>query len=388
MALQDLTPQLRTRLHKVEWMVMSFLVGALLLIAGSVTWFIRATGEARGWWITQVPYYTYVAQGTGIKVGTPVQLMGFKVGQVTQVEPVNLDLRRSWDYYATNNFNVYVAFTVHEPYPGYIGTDSRVTIGGFPIEIAGGLTLDISVGSPNAVVTVTNLPGGKMGVLWDKFAYAPDSLDRTNKLLKYGPITNGNKGYYLAPDQSETLVAQAGRIMAKVDRVSGVIDLALPRMTNRIENLLARVDSIAQKVEPVIGQPGGIGSLLVPTNLNARLDTVLLDLHEQSERLVPTIAKVNRTLDTAQQTSAEVKPLLQQIQSTVVQVHETVKVLQAKVGETNLLYNVSRLANNAAQLSETTDYLFRHHWLFRSAFRTNSPSRPVPLRSESVRDRR
>jgi hypothetical protein len=211
---------------------------------------------------------------------------------------------------------------------------------------------------------------------------------RTDTASKYVPITNGNKGYYLAPDQSETLVAQAGRIMAKVDRVSGVIDVSLPRMTNRIETLLARVDSIAQKVEPVIGVPGGIGSLLVPTNLNARLDTVLLDLHEQSERLVPTIAKVNRTLDTAQQTSAEVKPLLQQIQSTVVEVHETVKVLQAKVGETNLLFNVSRLANNAAQLSETTDYLFRHHWLFRSAFKTNSTSRPVPLRSESLRDRR
>lgn len=367
---------------------MSFLIGALVLIAGLVAWFIRSTGEARGWWITQVPYFTYMKQGTGIKVGTPVQLMGFKVGKVTQVEAVGLKQFRDWDYLFTNNFNVFVGFTVHEPYPGYISTDSRVTIGGFPIDIAGGLTLDISVGAPNAVVTVTNLPGGKMGVLLKDFAFAPESLSRTNNLLKYRPITKGNEGYYLAMDQSETLVAQASRIMAKVDRVSGVIDVSLPRMTNRIENLLARVDSIAQKVEPVIGQPGGIGALLVPTNLNARLDTVLLDLHEQSERLVPTIAKVNRTLDTAQQTSAEVKPLLQQIQSTVVQVHETVKVLQAKVGETNLLYNVSRLANNAAQLSETTDYLFRHHWLFRSAFKTNSTSRPVPLRSESSRDRR
>ena len=29
MALQDLTPQLRTRLHKVEWLVMLFLLGAV-----------------------------------------------------------------------------------------------------------------------------------------------------------------------------------------------------------------------------------------------------------------------------------------------------------------------------------------------------------------------
>ena len=374
MALQDLTPQLRTRLHKVEWLVMLFLVGAVAVAVALFAWFIRTTGEARGWWVTEVPYYTFVPQATGIHTGTPVQLMGFKVGQVTRVDPINLEQRRSWDSYASNNFNVFVGFTVRGEYPGYINTDSRVTIGGFPVDIAGGIVLEISVGTPEGIVTTTNLPGGRTGVLWDQFAYKLPSLERTNRFLKYSPLSKGNQGYYLSLDQSETLTAQAQRIMAKVDRVSGVIDVALPGMTNELQTVLRNLRLITTELQPVLERPGGMGALLIPTNLNQRLDTVLADVHQQSERLGPVFDRVNKTLDTAQETSQRAGPLLDDIRRAVASVQEMVTVLQTKVTDTNLLANVSRLADKAAQLSDTTDTLLRRHWLFRSAFKTNAPT--------------
>ena len=374
MALQDLTPQLRTRLHKVEWLVMLFLLGAIVVAAALFAWFIRTTGEARGWWVVEVPYYTFVPQATGIHVGTPVQLMGFKVGQVTRIEPINLEQRRSWDYYASNNFNVFVGFTVRGAYPGYINTDSRVTLGGFPVDIAGGIVLEISVGSPDAVVTTTNLSGGRTSVLWDQFAYKVPSPERTNRFLIYRPLSKGNPGYYLSLDQSETLTAQAQRIMAKVDRVSGVIDVALPGLTNELQTVLGNLRLITTELQPALERPGGIGNLLIPTNLNQRLDTVLADIHQQSERLGPVFDRVNKTLDSAQESSQRVGPLLDDIRGAVARIQETVMVLQAKVTDTNLLANVSRLADKAAQLSDTTDTLLRRHWLFRSAFRTNSSS--------------
>lgn len=388
MALQDLTPQLRTRLHRVEWMVVLFLVVAVISGAGLAAWFIRTTGEARGWWVTEVPYYTYVSQANGIHEGTPVQLMGYTVGRVTHVEPVNLERRRSWDYYATNNFNVFVAFTIRDPYPGYINTDSRVTIGGFPVEVAGGVTLDVSVGSLDALVTITNLPGGRIGVLWDQFAYKLPSTDRTNLFLKYGAITNGAKGYYLAPDQSETLLAQAQRIMGKVDRISGIVDGTLPKVTASLDTILRQVVDITAKLEPALGKDGGLGELLFPTNTKAKLNQVLDDVHDKSKELTPLFTSVQDTLSQARQSSKELGPLLGDVRTTIGEIRETVKAINVKASETNLVSNVSRLAEKAARLSETTDILFRNHWLFRSAFRTNGSPTSVPMRSTSSHDRR
>jgi ABC-type transporter Mla subunit MlaD len=388
MALQDLTPQLRTRLHRVEWMVVLFLVVAVVSGAGLVVWFIRTTGEARGWWVTEVPYYTYVSQATGIHDGTPVQLMGYRVGRVTHVEPVNLDLRRSWDYYATNNFNVFVRFTIREPYPGYINTDSKVTIGGFPVEVAGGVTLDVSVGSPEALVTITNLPGGRLGVLWDQFAYKSPSADRTNKFLKYGAITNGAKGYYLALDQSETLLAQAQRIMGKVDRISGVIDATLPKATANLDEVLGHMARITAQLEPRLARDGGVGDLVMPVDTKTKLNLVLDSVTRKSEELTPILSQVNQTLGEARLRSQELGPVLVDVRKTLGDLRDTANGFNAKVNQTNLVENVSRLADKAARLSETTEILFRNFWLFRSAFRTNAASTSVPLRPSSGRDRR
>ena len=119
MALQDLTPQLRTRLRKVEWVVVLFLAGAVVVALVGLGFFIKTTGDKRGWWVKQVPYYTYLRDGSSVKVGTPVKMLGFTIGEVVQIDTAPDD---SW--HRSEGFNVFVRFLVRDPYQGYIFTDS------------------------------------------------------------------------------------------------------------------------------------------------------------------------------------------------------------------------------------------------------------------------
>src|SRR6185436_4834540 len=119
MALQDLTPQLRTRLSRLERLVGLFVsIAALLMICG-LAFYVHQVGQRKGWFLRKLPYFTYVRSGAGLKVGDPVRLMGFDVGKITEVTALPPDF-----YYG----NVYVAFLVHEPNHGYLWDDSRARV--------------------------------------------------------------------------------------------------------------------------------------------------------------------------------------------------------------------------------------------------------------------
>ena len=87
MALQDLTPQLRTRLSRMERAVGWFVILATLLLAFGFGYYVYHTAERKGWFLIKAPYYTYTDRATGLKVGDPVQMMGFDVGQITRMTP-------------------------------------------------------------------------------------------------------------------------------------------------------------------------------------------------------------------------------------------------------------------------------------------------------------
>src|SRR5688500_8199296 len=118
MALQDLTPQLRTRLSKVERTVGLFVTVATLLLAGGFAYYIYHTAERKGWFKTKISYSTSLNNAAGLKTGDTVKLMGFTVGEITRIEaePPNA-------YYG-----VTVYFHVMQPYYGYIWLDSKVRV--------------------------------------------------------------------------------------------------------------------------------------------------------------------------------------------------------------------------------------------------------------------
>src|SRR5438105_3167119 len=120
MALQDLTPQLRTRLSRLERLVGWFVTVATLLLLFGLGYYVYQLAKNRGWFLTKMPYFTFVHNAAGLNVGDRVRLMGFEAGEITSIEPQPPD-----DLY----FNVYVQFRVKEPYYGYLWEDSRAKVG-------------------------------------------------------------------------------------------------------------------------------------------------------------------------------------------------------------------------------------------------------------------
>src|SRR5437667_2295336 len=85
MALQDLTPQLRTRLSRMERAVGWFVLLATALLSFGFGYYLYATATRKGWFKIKAPYYTYVSRATGLGVGDQITMMGFPVGQITEV---------------------------------------------------------------------------------------------------------------------------------------------------------------------------------------------------------------------------------------------------------------------------------------------------------------
>src|SRR5689334_1486358 len=88
MAVQDLTPQLRTRLSRLEKVVGWFVTIAALLLLGGLAYYIHHLAESKGWFITKAPYFTYLESAAGIKEGDKVRLMGAEAGQIKTIKPM------------------------------------------------------------------------------------------------------------------------------------------------------------------------------------------------------------------------------------------------------------------------------------------------------------
>src|ERR1039457_5961833 len=110
MALQDLTPQLRTRLSRMERAVGWFVFLATALLVFGFGYYVYHTAERKGWFKIKAPFHIYVKTSQGLNAGDAVYMMGFAVGTITSVEPQQP--------YETNN--VKVKFEVVEPYFRYL----------------------------------------------------------------------------------------------------------------------------------------------------------------------------------------------------------------------------------------------------------------------------
>ena len=88
MPLQDLTPQLRTRLNSLEKIVGWFILAATALMVLAFAYYLYRTAEQRGWLEVKALYCTYSDTGAGLAVGDPVQLMGFSIGRITRIMPM------------------------------------------------------------------------------------------------------------------------------------------------------------------------------------------------------------------------------------------------------------------------------------------------------------
>lgn len=147
MALQDLTPQLRTRLSRMERAVGWFVFVAVALLVFGFGYYIYHTAERRGWFKIKAPFFVFVQSSAGLNVGDPVYMMGFAVGQITRVEPLPPYSRH----------NVKVTFEVVDPY------FRRIWLGGSYVKVnASGFLnqrqLEVTRGTNGPAICVTQ-PG-------------------------------------------------------------------------------------------------------------------------------------------------------------------------------------------------------------------------------------
>ncbi|HOW64700.1 MAG TPA: MlaD family protein [Candidatus Paceibacterota bacterium] len=355
MALHDLTPQLRTRLGRVERLVGLFVgLAALLLIAGFL-YYIYHAAKRKGWLVTKVPYYTLMYQAEGLNVGDPVKLMGFDIGEITQVEPMPPD----------SHFGVYVAFQVKEPFFGYVWTDSEIRVGSG--NLLGNRYLEVMKGGLSGR---TNLSATYK---WDADRHLvmyidPDPenqvaghvFERVDMLKrKPGPF----KGYFLLAYESPPINEQVTRLIQQVETaLPNLLGLTNPiaATLNQTTQLVAGLDNAVHLSKPLLTNLGAISEQL--RDPNGSLGRWLLPpaIDQQIQRA---LGSANSTLNTAETNLSLVASNLNRSLENLAQI--TGNLNHQVQANSLILSEISSLVLN-------TDELIRglqRHWLLRGAFR-------------------
>lgn len=362
MPVQDLTPQLRTRLSRVERVVGLFVTVATLLLLFGFGYYVYHTGKRKGWWKAKYRYFTFIDSGAGIKVNEPVKLLGFDAGRVIEILPMP-----PFSSYGA----VFVAFELLEPNQGYVWTDSKVKVNdaGF----LGSRVLEVLPGgtSTNKSIQATyKIEGGQTLVYDDKKGYEP--------------YTRESKGYWLpaleSPAVTERLQAIADQAQAALP---GILDLTnkLSLVLSNIATLTAEANSTLAGTKPMLSNltqitehlkdpKGSLGEWVLPTNLNSQLSQ--------------TLASANVTLTNASRlmasTDTNVTSIATNLDATLINLGNITSNLNQQVqSNTNLVKSLSDIIVHADEMIQG----LKHHWLLRSAFKEKKDeTKPEPKKKE------
>lgn len=357
MALQDLTPQLRTRLNRMELAVGLFITCAALLLLGGTFLYLRHTAERKGWLVAKARYYTFVRTATGIKVGDPVRLMGFDVGEVTEVEAMPADDQWSREL----QLNVYVAFEVRAPHHGYLWVDSRAKV--MPSDLLGNRAIEVTRGVDGAPTYRDT--GPTSGRWWQS-----TTLTGVYHEGAYQPVTDETKGFWLLAiepptfnDRADALLAQAEaalpNILALTNQLYDVLDNgagAAGKLDELLEDAQPVVENLQEITLAIKNPQGGLGDWLFPTNLNAQLLTTLMSADG-------TLQTADRQLTTV---SSNLNVSLAALTTTLDNLADLTGGLNRQVqANSNILSEISTIVTNTDGFIQG----LRNHWFLRSAFK-------------------
>lgn len=367
MALQDLTPQLRTRLSRVERLVGIFILVATILLVTGFVYYIYHTAQRKGWFLTKAPYFTFVRSAAGLKAGDPVMLMGFGVGEITKIEamPPSDPL-----------FNVYVEFNVRAPYFGYLWSNSvvKLTSGDF----LGNRFLEVTKGTDGLATYIVDddpqaaIKGDSVitGMLDDSGTNYTKLNRRFEKFVSKENKWKRVDGFWLKAEESPALSEQ-------LDKVVKHVEAALPgfmSLTNQVAEtltnttrLMQRMDATVASVHPLItnmaaisGQlsnpKGSLGEWLIPTNINTQLESTLASVHT-------TVINANTNMSS----------LSSNLNMSLANLADITSNLNNQVQANHLLLSeVSSLVVNADDFVQG----LKRNWLLKSSF--NSPTNTGP----------
>lgn len=395
MGLQDLTPQLRTRLSRVERAVGLFVTVATFLLLTGLGYYIYHTAQRKGWFKTKIEYSTGLNNAAGLKEGDPVKLMGFTVGTLTRIEANDPNAQ---------DYGVTVFFRIIEPYYGYIWLDSKVRVA--PADFLGHRNLEIIKGKAGAPTVIgkdkkdfallnSNLVGEKTkeikAALADKIksenpgfnehSVKVETDDQTlaaiNKLINEQPAvfyTNlaSAQPFWIEPLESpalterlETLVSGLEGALPNIINLTNQLTAVLnntARATEKFDTILSAAQPLVTNLNFITGNirdpKGSLGEWLIPTNLNQQLEHTLKSaattLANTDANLNSVVTNLNRTLENLANVTSNLNT---QVQS-----------------NSNILSNVSQAVVHSDELMQG----LQRHWLLRSAFKTNKTTTAKP----------
>ena len=424
MPLQDLTPQLRTRLNQMERAVGWFVFLATALLLFGFGYYIYHTAERKGWFKIKAPFFTYVQSSAGLNVGDPVYLMGFAVGKITSVEP-----QKPFEPY-----NVKVEFEVLDPYFRYLWTGGsyvKVNAAGFlnqrQLELTRGtngyavvVTQPVSIlGLAEAKRIATAAPGTwqlaqdvfdeNTNLIFHAYDHVEAVLDESNAPLlahcliesnsiyvfnnqvnrnrivaswhrgrhRYENFTPDSEDAYLhavetppVSDQLQAMVTQVQNalpgILALTNQLAAVLDNAATATAN-LNTTIVAAQPLVTNFAAISGQlrePGGAVTWVLGTNAGLQVQGALTNLNallaDTDTNLNMLTAGFGLTLDNVAGITSNLNAQVQ--------------------ANSNMLWGISKM------VTDSDDFVqgLKRHWLLRSAFKVKATNAP-PAKTVSPR---
>ena len=403
MALQDLTPQLRTRLSRMERAVGWFVFVATVLLLFGFGYYIYHTAERRGWFKIKAPFFVFVQSSAGLNVGDPVYMMGFAVGQITRIEPLPPYSRH----------NVKVTFQVVDPYFRRIwlgGSYVKVNASGFlnqrQLEVTRGTNGPaICVTQPGVWKTIPELEQ-LVATETNHWQLYQDVLDRNSNIV-FGAYTMLNESnlqvlagmnlesntvfvYDNTVNDSHIVAAWDNRVRRYVNfspsRQSAFLRaVETPPVSDQLQAMIAQVQKALPNVLTLTNQLAAVlnNTAAATSNLNvavAGTRPLLTNFAMLSEQLREPgglgtwLLGTNGALQT-QSVVSNVDTNLVLLSLTLDHLADITSNLNAQVqANTNMLSSISRAVTNADDFVQG----LKRFWLFRSTFKkenltTNAP---------------
>jgi ABC-type transporter Mla subunit MlaD len=413
MPLQDLTPQLRTRLNKMERAVGWFVFIAAALLLFGFGYYIYHTAERKGWFKIKAPFHIYVQSSTGLNVGDPVVMMGFAIGNITKVDPQE----------PYSKYNVKVEFEVVDPYfrriwrdGSYVKVNAADFLGKRQLEVTRGTNGPaICVTQPGAWKTISELqqlitPENDRWQLYQDVLDAQSNLVfgaytmltisnvqriaelplHTNGVFVYDNKVNHNRivaswdnrprryvnfeaktdtawlrAEETAPigDQLQAMVSQVQaalpNILAITNKLFAVLDNAANATSNLNTTIFAAQPVVTNfaLISDQLREPGGLTTWALGTNGDFQVQTALTNANTL-------LISVDTNLN---QLTAEIRLTLENVANITSNLNVQVQA------NSNMLGGISKTVMDADDLMQG----LKRHWLLRSAFKvkaTNAPS--------------
>ncbi|MEY4387305.1 MAG: MlaD protein [Verrucomicrobiota bacterium] len=417
MALQDLTPQLRTRLSRMERTVGWFVLLATVLLVAGFCYYIYNTAARKGWFLQKAKFFTFTDSATGLKEGDPVMLMGMPAGQVTLIKPM--------DPYSP--YNIYVEFELMDPNYGYMWTEgSRVKVGSGFLQSR---LLEVTKGTNGHAVYISNpieeatrerakelMALGNWSVAEDVYDASGKSVlipalkrpldaeqlaqiftgGRTNLWLanlkesrkKFTGVWNDQAGHYEHVTRNTKywlLSDESPAVTERLERVADQVEKALPnflRLTNQLAQILdngvhvtSNLNGVAQTALPAaenlaaisaqLRGPGALGEWALPPGGPAQLATALTNantlLLNTDTNLSSLVGELSRLLENLAGITSNLNSQVQ--------------------ANTNLVKEVSDAIVHTDDLIQG----LKRHWLLRSAFKTPKTNAPPVVPENGMR---